>query len=90
MGEVIIPTILKPKEMKEETDECILPDNYWTLVVAPLVAGEQLKIDKQFQLWNDILLAAYNNLTEMYNFYCKPVEERKPKVKVRPMLLDVP
>ncbi|MDR0651195.1 MAG: hypothetical protein LBG59_07560 [Candidatus Peribacteria bacterium] len=28
MGEVIIPTILKPKEMKEETDECILPDNY--------------------------------------------------------------
>jgi hypothetical protein len=90
VGNVIVPTIIKPTSMVDDKDECILPDNYGSLVVAPLVAGWELKDDQQTQKGDSVLLEAYNNLVEMYNFYCKPVEERQPKVKVKPMILDIP
>jgi hypothetical protein len=55
-GLVVIPTILKPTDMQEDEAICILPDDYGKKVVAPLVAGKELKRDSQFQKGNDSLL----------------------------------
>lgn len=86
---VTIPYIVKPEPLEDLDDECILPDNYWTEVVARLVAWQLLMDDSQVQKWQNVLLKAYDNLTSMYNFYSEPLKDRRKSVKVRPITLDM-
>ena len=86
---VIVPYILKPEPLEDLDDVCILPDNYWTEVVARLVAWQLLMDDSQVQKWQNVLLKAYDSLTSMYNFYSEPLKDRRRSVKVRPITLDM-
>lgn len=85
----VVPIILRPEPLTDLDDECILPDNYWTEVVARLVAWQLLMDDSQVQKWQNVLLKAYDNLTSMYNFYSEPLKDRRKSVKVRPITLDM-
>lgn len=85
VGNVIVPIIIKPSKISNDKAVCILPDEYGVDVVAKLVAGNLLMKDQQLWAGQNALIEWYDNLIVMYNFYAKPVKNRRERVKTRPM-----
>ena len=67
-------------DMANDADECILPDNYWIKVIAPLVAWEYA-IQKGFPTSQSILLSWYTALQNMYQFFTNTITITKQSIK---------
>jgi len=63
-----------------DTDLCVLPDNYGTEVIAPLIAGNYA-LTRGIPTAQSILLNWYTNLQNMYQFFTNKITITKQSIK---------
>ena len=69
-------------DLVNDADLCILPNYYWTKVIAPLVAGEYMQ-QKGFPTAQAVLSSWYAWLQNMYQFFTNPTNESKTTLKAK-------
>ena len=75
-----IEYIKKVYDLVNDTDLCILPNYYWTKVIAPLVAWEYM-LQKGFPTAQAVLLSWYTGLQNMFQFFTNPTNQTKTTLK---------
>lgn len=67
-------------DLVDNTDETILPNNYWLDVVAPIVAGELLRDKEQMEHSQALLSNGYKKLKDMYSYYSRDIKDIRKKI----------
>jgi hypothetical protein len=69
-------------DLVNDADLCILPNYYWTKVIAPLVAWEYA-LQRWIPNYQWVLSSWYTGLQNMYQFYCNPTNDNRTVIKAK-------